>query len=80
MIGSAAIAAFIAHAAFWALLAGGIVFGELRIRGAIIFTGLYLAGRYGLPYLTAYDLLVPYVACLDVALVLAIFKGDVRLT
>jgi hypothetical protein len=80
VIGSPAVAAFIAHATFWALLAGGIISGALRVRSAVVFAVLWLAGRYGLPYLTAYDLFAPYVAILDVALVLAVFKGDVRLS
>jgi hypothetical protein len=80
VIGSPAIAAFIAQAAFWVLLAGGLVFGGLRVRSAVIFAVLYFAGRYGLSSLFAYDLSTSYVAVLDIALVLAIFKGDVRLT
>ena len=79
-MGSAAVAAFIAHAAFWALLIGGFAFGELRVRGLVIFTALWLAGRFLLPSLSAYDLSTSFVACLDIALVLVIFKGDVRLT
>jgi hypothetical protein len=80
MIGSAAVGAFIAHVAFWILFVGGIAFGALRVRGALVFAALWVAGLYGLPYLFAIDLFVPYVAILDIALVLAIFKGDVRLT
>ena len=80
MVGSPAIAAFIAQAAFWALLIGGFAFGALRVRGLAIFTVLWLAGRYLLPSLFVYDLSTSYIAVLDIALVLVIFKGDVRLT
>ena len=80
MIGSPAVAAFIAHATFWALLVGGVVLGGLRVRSAVVFAVLWVAGRYGLPYVFAYDLFAPYVACLAIALVLVIFKGDVRLS
>jgi hypothetical protein len=40
---------------------------------------LWAAGLYGLPYIPyGAALFPPYVAFLDVALVLVIFKGDVR--
>ena len=45
MIGSPAVAAFIAHATFWALLVGGVVFGWLRVRSAVVFAVLWVAGR-----------------------------------
>ena len=81
MIGSPAIAAFIAHTVFWALLIGGIVFRAIGARGAVVFAALWLAGRFGLPYLSpTTDVFASYVAVLDILLVLAIFKADVRLT
>jgi hypothetical protein len=49
MIGSPAVAGFIAHAAFWTLLTVGIVRG-LGIRTVVVFVALWIAGRVGLPY------------------------------
>jgi hypothetical protein len=76
---SAAAAAFIAHAMFWGLLAYGWVLGELRTAAAV-FLAVWLAGLFGLPYLRyGAATFSSFVAVLDVALVLLIFKGDVRL-
>jgi len=81
MIGSPAIAAFVAVAAFWVLLVGGIVSRALSVRAAVVFALLWAAGWFGLPYVfPGLDLFAPWVALLDIGLVLAIFKGDVRLT
>jgi hypothetical protein len=81
MPGSPGIAALFAQAAFWALLACGLWLGELRLRATVIFLVLWLAGRIGLPYLpNGGALFVPFVAMLDIALVLTVFKGDVRLS
>jgi hypothetical protein len=80
-MGSPAIAALFAHAAFWALLAYGWWLGELRFRAAMIFLLLWLAGYAGLPYAPSGPaLFAPFVATLDIALVFAVFKGDVRLS
>jgi hypothetical protein len=80
-MGSAVIATWIAHAAFWVLLACGSWTGELRLRSTIVLLMLWLAGYLGLPYL-AYGaaLRAPFVAALDIALVFAVFKGDIRLS
>jgi hypothetical protein len=82
MIGSPGVAAVIARWAFWILLATGWWRGELGPKGIAIFLLLWLVGLVG--FLCApspYDgLFSPYVATLDVALVFAVFKGDVRLT
>ena len=81
MVGSAAVGAFIAHVAFWILLAWGALTAALRARSAALFVALWIAGRVGLTF-TSYGLaLLPsYVALLDIVLVLIIFKGDVRIT
>jgi hypothetical protein len=80
-VGSSALAALFAHAAFWGLLARGLWFGELRFRVAMIFLLLWLAGYFGLPYLpNGAALFAPFVALLDIGLVFAVFKGDVRLS
>jgi hypothetical protein len=77
---SSAAAALIAHAMFWGLLAYGWMLGELRA-AAVVFLAIWLAGLFGLPYLPyGAALFSPFVAVLDVALALIIFKGDVRLT
>jgi hypothetical protein len=59
---------------FWALLAVGWWIDELRLRTIAIFILLWVIGFAGLQ-----ALFLPYVALLDVALVLMVFKGDVRL-
>ena len=82
-MGSPAIAAWIAHLAFWGLLGFGLVTGTLSARGAIVVLLLWIAGAAGLryaPYAPARAMLSSYVAILDIALVFVIFKGDVRLT
>ncbi len=82
-MGSAAVAGWIAHIAFWTLLIYGTVAGELTARRAIGFTALWLAGLIGLPhvpYEPARAMFASFVAVLDIALVFVIFKGDVRLT
>jgi hypothetical protein len=83
MIGSPAVAAFIAQAAFVGLLVYGVLVGELRVRSLLIFVGLGITGRLVLAYLPfqpASAMFPSFVAVLDIALVLVIFKGDVRLT
>jgi hypothetical protein len=80
VIGSPAIAAWIAHIAFWCLLAFGWAAGELDGRGRALFVAVWVAGFLALRHL-AYGALFPsFVAVLDVALVLAVFKSDIRIT
>lgn len=75
------IAALIALTAFWLLLAWGWWIGELGMKATMVFLLLWLAGYFGLPYTPYGTALFPsYVAFLDVALVLVIFKGDVPVT
>jgi hypothetical protein len=67
-------------AAFWLLLVYGWLSEDLRARGAVIFVIMWLAGLFLLPYVSYGDALFsPLVALLDIALALAIFKGDLRL-
>jgi hypothetical protein len=80
-MGSAALAASIAHVTFWLLLAYGWFWGEVTGRGLAAFLTLWLCGWLGFAYLPFGPALFPsYVALLDVALVLAVAKGDVRIT
>ena len=82
MIGSASVAGYIAHMAFWAALVIGGMFGELGRRGVVTFVLLWVCGVFGLPRIsdTAAQLVTPYVAVLDIAMVFIVFKGDVRLS
>ena len=74
------IATWIAHLAFWALLAAGVVMGEIRRTLSVTLLVLWGAGLWGSAYIPYGTALFPsFVALLDVALVLLVFKGDVRL-
>lgn len=80
-MGSPAVAALIAHVTFWTLIVYGVAVGELSGRGTALFLFLWLAGWLGRPYVPlGAELFAPFVAVLDIALVFAIAKGDVRLT
>ena len=75
------IAALIAKLAFVGLLIAGIVSGELRRKALAIFIALGLFAWLGLPYLQRNaDFVTPALAIIDVALVLVVYKGDVRIT
>jgi hypothetical protein len=77
---STAIAALIAHAAFWALLVCGWWLGEIRARATAVFLTLWIAGYAYCQLLPRVrELFAPFVAILAIALVFKIFKGDVRL-
>jgi hypothetical protein len=82
-MGSPAIAAWIAHLAFWGLLGYGFAATQLTVKRVLIFIGLWLAGLLGLP-LAPYEpvraMFSSFVAMLDIALVFIIFKADVRIT
>jgi hypothetical protein len=79
-MGSPLIAAWIAHIAFWVLLIAGVAFDELGRKAATTFVILWLAGHWGLPYLPyGAALSSSFVAVLDVALVLVVFKGDIQI-
>ena len=78
---SSAIAAWIAHLAFWGLLGYGFAFGELTLKRLAIFLLLWLVGLAALPYAPyepARAMFPSFVAVLDIALVFTIFKGDVQ--
>lgn len=77
MVGSAGIAAAIAHLAFWLLLLR--LWIESGARPVVVFAALWLAGYLALPLVGASLFFVPYVAVLDIALVLMVFKGDVQI-
>ena len=80
-MGSAGIATLLSHTAFWILLLCGWLSEELGLRWIGVFLVMWLVGLVGLPYLPyGKAMFPPYVALLDVALVFAIFKGDVRLS
>jgi hypothetical protein len=67
----------VAHIVFWILLAAG--WDELPRLLWIAFLGSWIAG-YIVARATIYGgLFSPYVALVDVIMVLLIFKGDVRL-
>lgn len=72
----------LAHVAFWVILGFGLATGELWPRRAGAFLLAWFAGVYVLPFLVPVAALAvtPYVALLDIVLVLAVFKGDVRLS
>ena len=78
---SAGVAAWIAHLTFWGLLPYGLMRDQIGLKSITVFLALWLAGLFGLPYLPyGAAMFSSFVAVLDVALVLLIFKGDVRLT
>ena len=64
---------------FWILLVIGWWLDELSPKTAAIFVVLWIAGLAGATFIALPALFLPYVALLDIALVLAVFKGDVTL-
>ena len=79
-MGSAGIAALIAHVSFWVLLVYGWASSGLGWRGVAVFLVLWIAGFCGLPYLPyGSAMFSSFVAVCDIALVLTIFKGDVAI-
>lgn len=79
---SQGLGAWIAQIAFWVLLIRGISYRELSKKLAAIFLALWLAGYLGPPRISSFSgaLVTPYIAVLDIVLVVLVFKGDVRLT
>ena len=77
---SSAIAALVAHAAFWAVMLTGWWLGELRARATAVFLSLWI-GAYAMCQIVprAREFFAPFVAILAIALVFKVFKGDVRL-
>jgi hypothetical protein len=79
-VGSIGVAAWIAKVAFVTLLAVGAWSGELRRAGVSVFLALGLLTYIGLPYIPNGDNFVtPVLAIIDIALVFAVFKKDVRI-
>jgi hypothetical protein len=64
---------------FWPLLAVGWWLDELRVKGVAIFVVLWIGGLLLTNTFLSPIWFLPYVAVLDVVLVLAVFKGDVTL-
>jgi hypothetical protein len=80
-MGSAGVAAWIAHLSFWILLISGVTSGELGTRGVVAALAAWALGYVGLPYLAYGPSLFPtFVAVVDIVLVFVIFKGDVHIT
>ena len=63
---------------FWILLLAGWWLDELGAKAIAVFVLLWIAGFVGSMFVLP-TLFLPFVALLDVALVLAVFKGDVHL-
>jgi hypothetical protein len=81
-VGSVGLAAVLVRALFPALLVFGWVRGELAPRASAAFMCLGALAWLGLPRLLPGqgDLVTTALAILDIALVLKVFKGDVRIT
>jgi hypothetical protein len=80
MIGSAGVGAFVALWGFWILLVTGWLRGDLGAKAVSSFVLLWIAGYIAARYVLYGLLFVPYVAVLDVVLVVAVFKRDIKLT
>jgi hypothetical protein len=80
--GTHVIAAFVAHIAFWVLLVIGVLSGAIRTKGAVVFLVLWAVGYAALPRLSSISagFVTPWLAILDIALVLIISEGDVPIT
>ena len=69
---------FLAHVLFWVFLLIGA--SDIGLRGCIVYVAFWLLGYVGSSWLpTGGSVFVSYVAILDIALVLHVFQGDVRL-
>ena len=80
-MGSVGIGALIATVAFPVLLVWGWVTGELGPKRSSAFLIVGVAAYFGLPYLpNGRDFVMTAMALIDIALVFAVFKGDVRVT
>jgi hypothetical protein len=79
-MGSIAVAAWIAKGAFLVLLAVGVWSGDLRRTGTAVFLALGLSIWLALPYVpNGVNFVTPALAILDIGLVFAVFKKDVRI-
>lgn len=81
MFDSLVLAGVVAHLAFWILLIAGATTGTLSKPASAIFLVLWLVGYLGLPRISAWaaGFVSPWAAILDIVLVLAMFKGDIRI-
>ena len=81
-VGSVAVAVWIALLAFPTLLAIGWARGDLGGRSIVLFVLLFVIVWIGFPRLmpNGANFVTSAIAVIDIALVFAVFKGDVRLT
>jgi hypothetical protein len=78
-VGAVGAGYWIAHTGFWILVV--LAAAELGMRRTGGFVLLWVIGYVGSGWLPqGGTVLMSYVALLDIALVLMIFKGDIRLT
>jgi len=78
-VGSVAVGAWVARIVFAVLLLHGLVSGELSYRAAELLGALGMLALVALPAAGYGSLATPALALVDIALVLVVFKGDVRL-
>ena len=76
----AIIGPWVALIAFWCLLAVAWVADEPELRWRVGFVVIWAVANVAFRYLGYSALFPSFVALLDVAMVLMIFKGDVRLS
>ena len=79
-VGSIAVGAWLARIVFVVVLLHGLSSGELSYRAAGHFAVAAMIALFAIPAAGAAPLVTPALALIDVALVLAVFKGDVRLS
>ena len=79
-MGSVGIAAWLAKLLFLGLMTAGMVIGGLRARTTVVFLVLGAFAWIGLPRLPrGADFVTSALALVDIALVLVVYKGDVRI-
>jgi hypothetical protein len=79
VIGSPLVGSWIAHVAFWVLLALAVKAARWRIIG--VFVALWVIGYVVSGRVAALSLFfMPFVAVLDIALVFIVLQRDIRLT
>jgi hypothetical protein len=79
VIGSPQVGWWIAHVAFWVLLALAVRDGRWRTIGVV--GTLWIAGYIATGQVEPLSLFfMPYVAVLDIALVFSVLRRDIRLT
>jgi hypothetical protein len=79
-MGSPAVAEWIAYIAFLLLAVYGLMSGELGLRGLAAALIACVLARVLLSYIpNGGGMYVSFVAAVDIALVLVMFRGDVRL-